>query len=516
MVKNNFNKNIPPIQIISLIFFLLVMTLISTSPIIIPFQYLPHNIQSNDSPKEIFSSYLTEKIYLNITIGTPPQIVQIPLNFDEHVFYITQSSSAIDKNSSYYQNYLIFNETKSNTYKIINQNDFNSYSNDYNIIFGSNSTDVFYFYDSLKFNSKKKINISFIFSMACTNPISGGFGLQIFDWKGSNENFIPSSLETLKNQKIINDYIFSIHFNNKNNNKGDGGFILLDNYPHDMKKKLGIHENFEFDKNNYKEANDIKQDKTFGYELNMDKVLFYVKNSKKNRKYNIYFNKLQNDDLIKEIQSENSLLNKIKLDYNLGGIYIPKYYYSYLIEKVFSIYFDEVNSCVQDYLNSQFYSFVYCKNKKSIIKKIKSKIPTIIFNHPVLNYNFTLNVNDLIYKTEDYVFFLFIYYKSQSKSWTLGKPFLKKYPFVFNPYKKQIGFYSSFYLTGVKYSTLFKIVVCIMILFILAGVLFGRYKYKEKKIAKMRALELVDNSYSNFNNSNSSINSKGIKFYQSY
>lgn len=516
MIKNPSNKIASSISLIFLIFFLLLMSLIAASPIIIPFQYLPNNIQSNDSPKEIFSSYFTEKIYLNISIGTPPQIVQIPLNFDEHIFYITQSSSASDKNSSYFQNYLTYDETKSNTYGMIDQNDFTSYSNDYNILFWSNSTDTFYYYDSPKLNSIKKINLNFLLSSVCSTPISGGFGLQFYAWRDLNENYLPSSLESLKNQKIINDYIFSIHFNDKKNNKGEGGFILLNDYPHDMKKKLGVHNYFQFDKNNYREANDIKQDKTFGYELNMEKILFYAKDSKKNKKYDIFFNKLQNDDLIKEIQAKNSILNKIKFDYNLGGIYIPKYYYTYLIEKVFFIYFDEDNSCVKDNMNSNSLTFIYCKNKKSIIKKIKSRIPTIIFNHPVLNYNFTLNINDLIYKTKDYVFYLFVYNKNQPNSWTLGKPFLRKYPIVFNPYKKQIGFYSSFYLVDVKYSTLFKVIIVFMILFILAGILFGRYKYKEKQIAKTRALELVDNNYSNFHKNENFNNNTGNKLYQSY
>ena len=88
-------------------------------------------------------------------------------------------------------------------------------------------------------------------------------------------------------------------------------------------------------------------------------------------------------------------------------------------------------------------NFYYCKKERSVINKIKDKIPTIIFVQEHLRYNFTMNINELIYEKNDYVFFLLFSSSSQKNKWILGKPFLKKYPLVFNPESKDIGFYST-------------------------------------------------------------------------
>lgn len=92
-------------------------------------------------------------------------------------------------------------------------------------------------------------------------------------------------------------------------------------------------------------------------------------------------------------------------------------------------------------------------------------------------------------------FFLLFSSSSQKNKWILGKPFLKKYPLVFNPESKDIGFYSTFLLKGIKYTTVIVIAVVISVAFIIVGLLVGRKKYKQHKIQKQKALELSsDNS----------------------
>ena len=140
-------------------------------------------------------------------------------------------------------------------------------------------------------------------------------------------------------------------------------------------------------------------------------------------------------------------------------------------------------------------NFYYCKNEKSVIKKIKAKIPTIIFYQDHLKYNFTINVNDLIYEKDDYIYFLIFYTTSQKNKWTLGRPFLKKYPFIFDPDSKNIGFYSSFLLTGIKYKTVIIVIIIFSVVFIIIGLLVGRKKYKINKIKKQEALEMTHNNF---------------------
>ena len=106
-----------------------------------------------------------------------------------------------------------------------------------------------------------------------------------------------------------------------------------------------------------------------------------------------------------------------------------------------------------------------------------------------------MNVNDIIYVKDNYVYFLLFYSSSQKNKWTLGKPFLKKYPFIFDPDSKNIGFYSSFLLTGVKSKTVVTIAVIFSVVFIIIGLLVGRKKYKLHKIKKQQALEMSNNNF---------------------
>lgn len=119
----------------------------------------------------------------------------------------------------------------------------------------------------------------------------------------------------------------------------------------------------------------------------------------------------------------------------------------------------------------------------------------MLFIQENLKYNFTININDLIYEKDNYVYFLLFYSTSQKNKWTLGKPFLKKYPLVFNPYDKYIYFYSSYLLTGIKYRTFFIIIIIVSIIFIIIGLLIGRKKYKIYKIKKSQALEMSNNNF---------------------
>ena len=112
-----------------------------------------------------------------------------------------------------------------------------------------------------------------------------------------------------------------------------------------------------------------------------------------------------------------------------------------------------------------------------------------------LRYNFTMNINELIYEKNNYIFFLLFSSSTQRNKWTLGKPFLKKYHLVFNPENKDIGFYSSFLLSGIKYKTVIIVAVVISVVFIIIGLLVGRKKYKEHKIKRQKAMEMSNNSY---------------------
>ena len=89
--------------------------------------------------------------------------------------------------------------------------------------------------------------------------------------------------------------------------------------------------------------------------------------------------------------------------------------------------------------------YFYCKNNKEIINNIKNSFPGFNFLSKYLEYNFYLEADDLFLEKDNYVFCLLFFHYNEyiEKNWVMGKPFLKKYQFSFNPDNKQIYFYSN-------------------------------------------------------------------------
>ena len=56
--------------------------------IAIPFKYIEDDSQSINTPKEIMSYYMNQKINIKLEIGTPKQEIEIPLGFSSSDFYI--------------------------------------------------------------------------------------------------------------------------------------------------------------------------------------------------------------------------------------------------------------------------------------------------------------------------------------------------------------------------------------------------------------------------------------------
>jgi hypothetical protein len=360
----------------------------------------------------------------------------------------------------------------------------------------TNCSDIFHFLKSNKDKDFYEVKLVFSNVLDGNKLTSGGFGMQLYPWDNNNEDNFPVPLKLLKNSNAINNYLWSIYFNQKGNNIGDEGFILLGDYPHDLDGKLEIYDKDEFDINNLRKVYDHSNQKSMNNEIQMSEIYFYNKN-KKDTTNQKFFNNLDINEFLTDITiPQVSIYYVTKFDYNFGGILVPEFFNGYLVEQVFNSYIQS-GSCFTDKINdyASNCNFFYCKNKNSIIKEIKKKIPTILFSQENLKYNFTINVEDLIYEKGDFVYFLIFYSTNQKNKWTLGRPFLKKYPFVFNLDTKDIGFYSSFLLTGIKYKTVVIIAIILSIVFIIIGLLVGRHKYKMNKIKKQQALEMSNNDF---------------------
>ena len=109
---------------------------------------------------------------------------------------------------------------------------------------------------------------------------------------------------------------------------------------------------------------------------------------------------------------------------------------------------------------------------------------------------FEINSDDLFYQQGDFVYCLI--YSESTIGWSLGKPFLKKYQFLFNPNSKIIGFYintddikedSSGSLTTFIAVIIIVVVIIIAISLVVGKILTDKYKRKKK------ANELTDDDF---------------------
>ena len=247
---------------IFLIYYLLFIAI--NCRVIIPFKYLKEQTSNLQTPKEIMTVYMNEKIYINLELGTPKQEIQIPLTFKEDIIYIlNKESSKINSiTDEKYEN------EKSSTFKTISED--MEYDYNYNFNLFQYCTEIFYFLENSKkkkYNDKKELNFIYAFDGKVENI--GGFGLQIYPEKEEVKENMPCPLKLLKEKKINNNYLWSIYFSKKGNIMGDEGYLLLGDYPNEINYNLGFYDKYEFDKKNYRTLYDISNQKTMNLEIQM-------------------------------------------------------------------------------------------------------------------------------------------------------------------------------------------------------------------------------------------------------
>ena len=175
--------------------------------------------------------FFINKIYTNITIGTPFQQIKSYINFKEFFTFLSGNQTDIK-----------FNYNKSNSF-------ISNYKLEYFSIkyfsYGYNSYDNFIFNDE---NNEIKFinNFSFILAMQGTLneniSLPGLIGLKIYDntLKYKYNNFINQ----LKEKNIIFSYAFSINYNKDSDSEGN---IIIGEYEDNNKFLL----DFEFSRSEY-------------------------------------------------------------------------------------------------------------------------------------------------------------------------------------------------------------------------------------------------------------------------
>ena len=386
-------------------------------------------IENKIDKNHTYLHYLRKNLEMaEINIGEPIQTIKLLIATSYYHFIIANSKKELKE---------IYSNSSSITSSIIsNEKKFFYYNNYYN---GYLCEDTLI----LKNEKGKKISYkNFPFFIAdYDNKNSGLIGLNLIKDKNSDDlNF----LKILKEKKIISSLIWSIKYN-KDKKSGD---LIIGDYPHNYHK-------------NYNE-NSLKFTKI---EINR-----YTTN------WQIQFDNIKYDNI-----SASQRLSKyadIILEFGLiGG---PNEYKDLVFKKL-----NISNNCYEKY--DEFgLDYVYCDKNTNI-----KLLPTLNFYHREFNFTFTLNYQDLFLEKDDKYCLLVIFNHIHAfQDWTLGKPFMTKYEFIFNTEKTTIGFYTDDYRNkefsiGIKIIILFLLIIIGLIYFINQIIKTRRRKTRKNEIEEV-------------------------------
>ena len=436
---------------------LIFLSLILFSPIFnyISFPLKKEKISSlldNNNPKEIFSSFLVSRLFINLNIGSN--------KIDIKAFLIQSKTELIIAGKNVINHK--YNETESTTYNITNKNKISFQYGMYNE--GILSKDNF---NILKNNIElNSFNIDFILGTKASSTYTDIKEAQVGLHLPLLESYPDYNLfRSLKNNNATLSYNWYLNFNNFE--KGEGKMIV-DGFPHDLNKKKYLKENFV-------KTNAIDRQYT---------VLWGFKFSSIN-----YGN--QNLELGLDLRAH--------FEFDYGIITAPKEV-GELLESLFFEKYISLNICFKEKIGVIGNYFFYCKkNDKFDIGKFES----IYFNCADLYIIFELNYKDLFYIDNNNIYFL-IEFSKNSKIWIFGEIFLRKYYIVFNQDEKTLGYYKNMEKPKnnknkndniiTNNSSWYKtfIIIIILILLIICVLFMGIYIYKNKKNRKKKANELDD------------------------
>ena len=441
--------------------FLQIIT-ISICFIKIPLKFYPSKIFNESNPSTIFNNMVMRQLYAKIEIGTPKQTIFIPLELEKNDFYITKfDGQNLDEKYAAF-NLKNFRESSSSSFYLTNEDSDGVYYGT-NFVLASKAKDLFFFED-------KKTELEFYLADSLTEITPGELGLQIDPIDDLNSAFDTSDkcfLKKLKRNGMINNYVWTILYNNENNNnnKDIDAYLYIGDYLHDIDSTSLNLPNIKFKKDSLTSVNSYIYQRTVLPQFEMSKLVLFRGNNP--------------NDVINDIKYGKNYL-RVKLDFNLCGIQASEIIRVYLELNIFN----EENHCHKGtfkYMGD--YIFYYCEKYSSSINKIKNNFPSLNFIHQDFNYNFTITAEDLIVEKNDYFYFLIFFSDYNKYEWRLGRPFVNKYNFMIDQDGKKVMFYSEkeeVSLPGVQSKSLVVLLVVLIIIFLLLGFFFGRKIYKSK------------------------------------
>jgi len=483
-MKKNFQMR-NKIKIIFLIFFINNIN----SYLVFSLEYLQNENykftqNKNIQPEEIMQRLFYRDIITKFELGSPPQNISLFIKLNKDIFYI---SSSIPSKLSEEKG------KESDLYKFDINNLYNeSLSSSFNKGTCKSKVHDVYHYSEICL-SKEKMNFNFGNKLSQREfpikvvknndgNIPGTLGLLLNDtYYGVHKSFIND----LKDENLIDNYYWLFDFDEISplEKKISGGKFIVGDLPHEI-----FPEKYFLD--NYKVAHPYIAPSAFkSWKLKFDSIILTGE---------------KNYTSLKTITS---------FTYQIYHIIGTREFY-YRIKSLFINELIDEEKCFESFFTQDFYIpnkmiFFYCD--KSVKDILYSNLNSIKFFSMDLAYTFELTYNDLFYIKDDYIYLNVIFSTKEYGFWILGQMFLTKFKFVFNPDKKEIGFYDMnnlskdkdkmnlSYNKGSKFVTVFFIVL-ISIFFTCVGLFLGRKIYGMRR--KIIVNELIEEQNYEYRESN--------------
>ena len=430
--------------------------------IIIPFKVQKYDYKEDKNG--LLHEYLYKDIIINISFGTPKQIIPLLAGMGEYSTFIV-SNNALDLKGAKFNNEL--SKTYYTPEKI---NEIYSYQT-FSEAFPSRDT-LYLENPQIPVNNYEFFLVTKVGKNICYLPYCevltqpGVLGFKMEESKTYNEKVNNTNLiMQLKDKEIIDNYDFSFFFESP-----ESGAIIIGQKPHEYDNTHYFKDNFIFTK------------------VTVD--------NEKEKDWNLVFNKIYFGD--EEIASDKNML--LRIEY---GLINGNRKWQEILEKDFFGELIKQNKCFKGkgYNDGHSYFHYYCKKDTDI-----STFKSFDFLNNDLNFNITLTKDDLFIEDEDKLLFLIIFGHPQP---ILGFPAFKKYQFIFNQDTKTIGLYSKidgipnipFHLSSSindsdksNKGDSFRFIIIILIIIILVLCIFVLINYYKSDKKKKRKVVLNKNN----------------------
>ena len=443
-------------------------------------------INNNINSAKDYKDYINNnKISANIFMGTPPKKIEIYLTSERVDFILGEGFCTLNQESNY--NSSLSTSFVKSKLGFTSPIFINGYLSNENIIIYTNL-------NCSKNFSFQNLNIIScnpspdIFDIVNKKSFCGYMGVQI---SSSSDYFEWNSIfYQLKSERYIINQKWSLIFNKNIINNYDGTLII------------GLKD---------EEYKDIFN---YGINLNNEFSTVYSLKTFSNSDYEIKF-----DELYYNINNENYTFNKF-----IQGIFIIDYDFIISNEDFFNsiqktFFGDYINQgvCFIDKSNilkktkkndMLLLNIIFCYKNKINMNEIKN-FPTLFFKHINLNQIFDFDYKDLFQETKNFYVFKIMLNENNKRFWNFGRPFLKKYQFIFDNDQKTITYIglnnvtqeqeqkskddiqtsNKNFITNKLY-IIFILAFIIIIIAALIGLFLGKKIYNKNK--KKRANELDD------------------------